>query len=310
MTAADFERLREIDRSYTETTSSLKTEKVRGAADAFSANMNRALGAPLLLNSLYHAAGLLLRHSQRPHRRRSADLYQHFRADDRSQYEQVEQYILDQSLIADQAQIRSSLTSVMPSLIADAWTAFESLVRDLWIAAYDSLPPRFRLLDGSETRIASGSYVKMPNKRPAAKPSTLVGRSRRPAVPGMTGTDVETLFKGFPGFASITRMRKSYGLLFSEVHRIKATDQIDSVLSDHTLEFVSLLRHCIVHRGGMVDSIHDGKAKKIPGAPAYPIGHTLPLEGWNTKIFVNHIVSQAANLMAGVDRWVQTARNR
>jgi hypothetical protein len=305
LTASDFERLREIDRSYSDCASSLRIASLGMPAQQFAANMDRALSTPMLLNALYNGSAVLLGQSGFRPRSASEQVLRRLARGDQIQYDEVNEYLLERALVTGREQISIGLSSILPSIVVDSWIAFEVLSFGLWCCAYDSLPVQFRLLDGNPDRIKPGKRATSGRKNSR----TTAQRKPVPSSQSLAATDVIEL-KHIPGFASISSIRQSYARLFSEVHGIRATAKIDCTLADRGLEFAALARQVVVHSAGIVDSVFVTKAKRIWRAPKLAVGKPIPLNGANTKGLVNHVVALALNLLIGVDRWVQTARNR
>ncbi len=309
----DFDEIGTIDRGYRHCAADILTPEIQSVATEFSKNIERVIAGCLLpyfyANSI---AGLLHAHgvsqgleppmsAKRVAKRIAGDI-----SEDRVSI--ASRHMVATSTAENTTRVEIALEQVLPNAVVGICTAFEVLARGLWVGAYDCLPLAFRSLDGNRLRIET----RTPPLRRLTGHSLGFPRSQQKLQASAATSTGEQLALGadLPGFASLSSIRKSYSILFSEVHRIRATCAIDSVLANKPLEFIGLVRHVLIHKAGIVDLIHCRRSKAMRGCPRFKVGHPVPLNGRFTKAIISHVIEQGTKLAGGVDRWAITAKNK
>jgi hypothetical protein len=310
---SDFDQIGTIDRGYRRCAENILAPELRPVAAEFSKNVERVIAACLLPSFFANSiASLLHRHSvshgleppmsaERVAKRLKGDA-----SEDRLRI--ASRHMVATSSVEYSDRVEIALAQALPNAVVGIWTAFEVVARGLWIGAYDSLPVAFKTLDGNQLRIESRTP---PLRKLTGQPRSLPRKQMALRAGAATSTGEQLASSvDLPGFASLPSMRKTYCILFSELHRIRATCTIDSVLANKPLEFIGLTRHVLVHKAGIVDLIHSRRSKTMRGCPRFHVGQVVPLDGSLTKAIINHVIEQGTELAGGVDRWVLTARNK
>jgi hypothetical protein len=290
----DFDQIAMIDRGYRRCAEDILTPELRDVAVEFSTNVERVVAACLLPSFFaISIASLLDRHgassgreppmaAHRVAKRLKGDV-----SEDRLRI--ASQHLVATASAENNNRVEIALGQILPNAVIGIWTAFDVLASSLWIRAFDCFPVAFKTLDGSQNRIESRTP---PLRKLAVPQRSFSGNQRKLQAGAATSTGEQLASSGFlPGFASLTSIRKSYGMLFSELHRIRATCAIDAAIANKQLEFIGLTRHVLVHKAGIVDSIHYRKSKTIRGCPRFHVGQPVPLDGRFTKAIIAHVIT-------------------
>jgi hypothetical protein len=186
-----------------------------------------------------------------------------------------------QSMVDDQ-NFRPGLEAWMSALIVGAWTVFETLTGDLWEAALNCHPAGLSDLKGK----TSGEGKSVPLRSLQQFKYDL-------------SKSMGTLLKEKRGFDRLEDIRFNYAEAFFEDHQ-----QIDAVLADKSIDTLSVTRHLIVHRGGIVDQKYLDRTKSLPNAPKALIGNPIQLDGEIIFALVDPVMKLGLNLIVAVDNWL------
>jgi hypothetical protein len=106
-------------------------------------------------------------------------------------------------------------------------------------------------------------------------------------------------------FRRLDDIRKTYKALSP------SSDWINSILNDLCLVKLSLIRHLIVHKSGIVDQrFLDESAKKSWNDHGEVINQPIRVDGARVKELVNPVVCVAQQLIQATDAWMKESRNQ
>jgi hypothetical protein len=186
-----------------------------------------------------------------------------------------------QSMIADQ-NVRPGLETWMAAQITGAWTAFETLTGDLWEASLNCHPAGLSDLKGK----TSGEN-KSVHLRAIQQFKYDLSKS------------MGTLLKEKHSFDRLEDIRFNYSEAFFEDRQ-----QIDTILADKSIDTLSVTRHLMVHRGGIVDQKYLDRTKNLPNAPRAPIGQPVQLDGEIILNLSGPVMKLGLDLIIAVDNWL------
>jgi hypothetical protein len=230
-------------------------------------------------------------------------------------------------------EIPLGMEAIFAAQVVFVWTAFETLVGDLWVAAVDALPFPLATLTGAQNRIdnafgkrlrESGAAVDVPPPPKPESESTPDDDDRlcQDANKGVSLGIVHKLTRGtfnMSGamgrllaatervqFTSLDNIRGAYSLAFSEKLKGASTSKIDAALSHPALNALSAVRNVIVHRAGVVDEDYLENAKSAPDAPQLKLKDKLLLDGNIVRKLIEPTTLCGQELIGAVDAWMNT----
>ncbi len=168
--------------------------------------------------------------------------------------------------------------AILSAMVIGAWTAFETLAGDLWVAALNTSPRRLARLSGDKKRIIR--LAKTGTEKAERLQGMLESRRTQDGEGKIVHlSDVQELSKGtydLSGkmgnllrnsfkFTTLTGIREAYAVAFDE-----HSQAIDDALKDGSLDVLCLVRNLIVHRAGRADSTYCKEASSVPGARVLP----------------------------------------
>lgn len=179
--------------------------------------------------------------------------------------------------------VRDGFKPLFSNVIIGAWTAFESLATDLWIAAVNLRPKSLGLKALKAQR--KGQEAATENQQAKGKPHTL---------PVDLMAKYEFDLKDRLGYFL---WRERY-FDFNNLHQLRATykaafDEAEKWFSDPLHEDLAILeamRHVLVHRGGRVDQFF------IDRVTRHPVLSTLKLDDRVETLINGQITAASAEL--------------
>src|SRR5262249_32108698 len=160
------------------------------------------------------------------------------------------------------ADVYDSARVLLSSSTSTAWTAFECLATDLWVAALDSRPATLaqRALKSLPSDDQSDGIS---GKGIAVWQLAKYGFDLR----GCMGRVLKPKFD----LTSLSNIKKAY---FSAFEKSK---QIDALFTAQDLNLLEASRHVIVHRAGIVDGEFEGRTKAM--GISWSVDAALPIDG-------------------------------
>jgi hypothetical protein len=308
----------------------IKTEKIKGAAEAFVCNIDRLEALAKTPVSLFYWASVLGQNFILAYQEVMRQEYKF--SLDPSSYEsrlpeivRLVQFLVSQThsermkdeadrkriegntykelllLTPDHVPLIQSFEAILVGVVVGAWTSFEAFASELWVSAYDSLPPRYRANNGNQVRIEQRMDRDSESKeiQPKRKAQKFQGKD------DLSGKELLAAAKAT--FASLSESRQHYSLLFSEKLGLDETGEIDGILADTRLDAVSLVRNLLVHKAGRADGLYVRDCGKYELAPRLELNETLTLDGTTVLLLVEAITKLGTKLAKAVDLWTQAA---
>jgi len=163
-------------------------------------------------------------------------------------------------LLPPEVPLSEGTEAILFSVVIGAWTAFETLVSDVWIGAYDALPREAKGQEGDQLRIQNkmnpDSEVQASVRKKAEKFQDDSGLSGEELV------DEKEMW-----FSRLDWTRQHYSRLFSEKLQFAKTTAIDDALMNIRLDGVNLVRNLLIHKAGIADATYVEDSKLYPLAP-------------------------------------------
>ncbi len=181
--------------------------------------------------------------------------------------------------------VRAGIETVLSSQILNAWTAVESLMKDLWETALNHGPEEW-----ATKVMKSGSLKRLKEQEKAVSYSYL--QEHRFDLRRKMGTILKTKLK----FETVQEVVDAYGLVFGADVDISYTR--DAILHVQTLEAT---RHLLAHRGGIVDVKFKGRMKTLLDRDLV-IGKPLTINGDLAGMLTSAGVTFSMALVDLVDR--------
>ena len=218
--------------------------------------------------------------------------------------------------------IERGLGGLFFGVLTGAWTAFETLMGDLWRDALNACPNPLAELRGGVGRIwgtieKKSAHKGSPRKKDA---NANVDEARRKSESKLVSLDgvseitegtfdlsklMGTLFRANDkfDFSVLAKVREAYSAAFWYY-----ADEIDEILSDRAIDALNLVRNLLVHNAGKADKIY---VRDIVGTPAPVLKRDeyLKLDGKKVVELTDPVVGRATNLIAAVDRWIQNEKD-
>jgi len=195
---------------------------------------------------------------------------------------------------------RSQISAHASSLLIEAWTLFESLSEDLWVAALNSHPTILGELTGK------------PRSKFADKSLSADIQQRKESTVRMSFDDLQmnkfnvrsklgTILKQRDdiGFRSIYDIRASYHRAFREQSKT-----LDEILDDPRLQYAAAVRNLLIHKRGIVDDEFRDQVAKVPDVPAFAEREPFPLTGKICSELADACRACATLLVNSVHTWI------
>ncbi len=179
--------------------------------------------------------------------------------------------------------VRGGLETLLAAISINAWTTYESLATDLWIAAVNSRPSKL------------GHRIAKPTADGAGK-SILFDEIaiHRFDVRDHVGDILATKYN----FNKLDELKGAYSRAFGK------DSSTARLLFDQKLRMASQVRHVLVHRGGIADQEFIDNTKGIPEMPPVARDAEIPLDGTMAAILVDGTTRLAIELLRAVHGWL------
>lgn len=207
-----------------------------------------------------------------------------------------------------------------------AWTAFEVLAGDLWKEAVNHSPSGLATLTGKVDRIEKKSAGEWKETQPNEGAKSADAFTNETAEKIVSLGMVHKVTGGSYNlskvmgellvaskrvkFTSLTDIREAYSLAFSEKCKKMKPDAIDAALANQSLDLLSLVRNLLVHKGGQADSVYEKDSKNIPNAPKLGFRGKIQIDGKFASDLVNPAIRCGVDLLKAVDRWLEVTSKR
>jgi len=170
------------------------------------------------------------------------------------------------------------LMAMLNAQVIGAWTAFETMAKDLWVAAVNQRPKSLGGLDE-----VSGEKV-----------ATLKDLHRyRFDLRDSMGT----LLEGKIRLDSLDKFKKYYRAAFQ-------SEGIVDALRDPELFALSEVRNALIHSGGIVDKGFFKHMKSHPVWSTVNLGDDIPLDGQRVAFLTDTVIARGTEVVRGVDSWL------
>jgi hypothetical protein len=179
---------------------------------------------------------------------------------------------------------------------------------DLWEVAINCHPKTLCDLEGTNNRIANkvGSEGRDRSEWKAAQassgPANLFETIRRVTQGTFNaGSLMGTILKEDFHFQKLSGIRRAYSRAFS-----KNVDTIDTILADHALDKLALVRNLLLHKSGQVDDKFLKGASELNWSINAPINREIPLDGEIVNELLKPVFLRAIDLLVAVDEWIKS----
>jgi hypothetical protein len=197
-------------------------------------------------------------------------------------------HILSQLVAARAGIIQDGAPQMLASHITATWTIFETLAGDLWEAAINGHPSGLSGLHGKKRSSRSQREEK-------SIPLSQVERFRYDLT-GCMGTILKDKFN----FTVLDDIRDAYSAAFH-----KNDKEIDTALSDKSLDALNAVRNLIVHRAAIIDKRYRDQTKNLPLAPKGRIGERISLDGATVTGLLGAGLDRCNALIFAVNDWLE-----
>jgi hypothetical protein len=227
--------------------------------------------------------------------------------------------------------LSKGMEPTLSSMLVGTWTAFETLVGDLWRAAVNAQPTYLAVLAGAGNRIAGLTGSRAPSEMTSGTEEGEGGVDSDEGdpcePPGDKKVSLGLMCKITRGgynlsermgdllieaervkFTSLKAIREAYSLAFPEKVRRARSRPIDTPLALNDLDALSAVRNLLVHKAGKADAEYLEDCKAAPTAPRLHEGDTLQLNGQMCVDLVNPAVKASVELLKAADSWLTATR--
>ena len=218
--------------------------------------------------------------------------------------------------------VGNTVSLVFESQVISAWTMFETLAADMWVAVVNAHPVPLAGLVGKENRIAN--LMKKPDDAPeldgedsddescgefiAINSTKTVGLQH---LHNLTRGDFNLSQKMGSlmvmaervKFTSISGIRSAYSLSFLEKYNVRPRE-IDKALSSRSLDALALVRNVIVHRAGKADDEYIDKQTQFPNVPILMNNERVNLDSKTSRSLIDPVVEISLQLIKAVNSWI------
>lgn len=210
---------------------------------------------------------------------------------------------ISRHLRSDGAAAASGIEGLYWSQVIGSYTAFETLVGDLWEAAINCQPGTLSELNGKRSRIKSSvdhrPSTSTDNASDGDKSLSSVTLSSINRLGYNLSNRMGTLLRERVPFTSLKVIREAYSVAFS-----KRYDAIDSALASPALDALSVVRNVLVHRAGVADEAYRRRSNGLLTIPKANLGEVIGLDGEIVAGLVDPMLESVSALIKAVDQWI------
>ena len=198
--------------------------------------------------------------------------------------------------------------SLLSAMTTGAWTAYESLATDLWIAAVNLRP----------NDLGVNALLAKENAKGEAEPTPFslnILRKYKFDLANSLGTMIwrERKFN----FNALDGIKNAYFSTFcirdNKGNRRGVPEEVKSWFPSSAsadLAILEAIRHSLVHRGGLPDPSFRERVKGCPVLKDLNDGDRIPLNGVMVSTHIKCVLEQTKMLLEGVDKWLGCERMR
>jgi len=194
-------------------------------------------------------------------------------------------------------ELDSGFQLVICSIVVGAWTAFESLAEDLWVAALNARPRLALMAMDAEIKDATtGSDDE--KKRRITFPLPVWKITQK----GFNlGKQMGDLLRNWQwDFSQRGAALKAYRKTFP-----KFKTDLDAIFLSKDLKWLIAARNVIVHNGGLIDQQFADEAKEHPQFRIARVGQPIPIDAGIAYGFTMTVVKSGLSLLDLVDSWLK-----
>ncbi len=193
---------------------------------------------------------------------------------------------------------------LMSMQIVGAWSAYEILAGDVWLAAVNARPGSLGVNAWTSAKDRKPDYDEP--EQPTTKAISL--DAIRKIDFDLAHRFGEIVRREF-GFNALDGIAKAYQAAFRVVQKGKVAvpEAVKAWFRGKDfddLRVLESLRHATVHRGGLADPIFLERVKNDPEFSSLPPNSPIPIDGVKAKRYTEASVSCARSLITGVDEWL------
>lgn len=214
-----------------------------------------------------------------------------------------------ENICESESRFAAGIRAVMIGALTGAWTAFEVLAEELWIAALNAHPVGLSELKGKRPKKRAGDPE--PTHSVPVGAQAVVEGSISISVPreivqihGYNFSQLMgTALKKSVSFRSLEGIREAYQSAFFEHYH-----SIDDALNSAAIRGLSAVRNILVHKGGKIDGefFRQLQGARVASLSGVKEGDDLPVDGAVTAELVHDAAVEGGSLIEGVDSWIRT----
>jgi hypothetical protein len=189
------------------------------------------------------------------------------------------------------------LQAIMASIIVGAWTAFEVLAEDLWVAALNSRPRLGLIALDAEIRYSDNEREQEKKKEVIAPLPVWKALDPKFKINKRMG---ELLCDYGRDFAKRGEAQKSFRKVFP-----KERASIDAIFDSKNLRWVAATRNAIVHNGGLADGEFKKGVRDHPRLKYVADDAPIPMDGATTYELCVAAIKSGMNLLDFVNSWLK-----
>ncbi|QVL34450.1 hypothetical protein KIH39_11235 [Telmatocola sphagniphila] len=213
--------------------------------------------------------------------------------------------------------VSDDLHTIKLSQVLLAWSAFETMVGDLWIEAVNICPSPLAKLTGKKGRILSMVSGSSKSDEGENKSTNTTSQKSTKEVSlnlieqitkgefDLSKKMGDLLFAGNRvGFSSLQAVREAYSMAFPETCRSLKSKTIDEILASNVLDSLATVRNLVAHKSGVVDQEYWEKQRVAKYAPKLNIGDRINLDDPTTYELIIPSIELGVKLLKEVSSWV------
>jgi hypothetical protein len=189
----------------------------------------------------------------------------------------------------------SELTALMSAMIVGAWTAFEVLAEDLWVALLNARP-RLGLVALNAELTAEDSPEKKREKRDVKYQLPVhVLQEYAYDLTNHMGDLLRTRWN----FSKPEHTADAYNRVFKD---LKA--ELGSVFNDKDIKGLAAIRNVVVHNAGIADSVFVALVENHPKLNGIATKQPVPVDGSLVVHFVQASANKSLELIVHINGWL------
>jgi hypothetical protein len=187
--------------------------------------------------------------------------------------------------------------AILMAQIVLAWTAYEVLSEDLWVAALNARPRLGFIAINAELK--EGEPIKDREEKLKKKFQIPVWiLERDPNFQLQTG--MGTLLKEKCDFGRREEAEEAYQTVF-----YKDKNKLNTIIGDGKLGWVAAVRNCIVHEAGKATRQFESLTSLHPELNQIRVGNPIPMNGNRASELVSVVIEKGTALIDFVDSWIK-----